>query len=600
MRYHHFYILLFFISSCFSFVNVTAQTTINPGRKNPTRIVEILPGARKLEYIKVDSLTTLQILVGNVRLKQGNTIFSCDSCVINDSQKLFEAFGNVHIEEDTTNVYSNYLRYLTDKRIAYLTGDVKLTDGHGTLTTNKLEYDVNTGIGIYREGGKVVNRQTVLTSTEGYYYSDMKDVYFKNNVVLNDPSYHLTTDSLLYNTEFETARFISETTIKDTTNRTIVTSDGFYNLQTGKAEFGQNPVINDGAVRITALRIAIDDSTGISQAEGNASIVDTAQGTTILAGIIFRNNKTESVLATRKPLMIIKQENDSIYVSADTLFSARLSDLYVAPEKPIPYTTTNIIATDSLRNIASTDSTDPVILPDSLQNVTIKDTISGKPLTNTDPKADSLGQLTVTDTLTGINVISEPKWTDSTNRYFEAFRNVRIFSDSLQAASDSLFYSFADSTFRLFQRPVIWSNKSQITGDTIYLFTKNKKADRLQVFENSLIVNEVQPEIYNQIGATRLDGFFIDGAIDSVRARGFAKSIYYLQDEDSAFSGINEANSDIMDVYFKDSELLKVVFRSAVTGTLWPIRQKDPGEMKLENFIWLEAERPKTKYELFE
>lgn len=565
MRYCLTFFLFFLLLFCFAVKDLTAQAPVNLNRKNPTRLVEILPGARKLEYRRVDSITELQILVGNVRLKQGNTLFSCDSCVINKSQNLFEAFGNVHIEEDTTDVYANYLRYLTDQRIAFLTGGVKLTDGHGTLTTNKLEYDVNTGIGIYREGGKVVNKKTVLTSTEGYYYSDMKDVYFKNNVILNDPSYYLTTDSLLYNTEFETARFISPTLIRDSSNRNILTSDGYYNLQTGKAEFGQNPVINDGAVRITALRIAVDDSTGVSQAEGNASIVDTAQGTTILAGIIFRNNKTESVLATRKPLMIIRQENDSIYVSADTLFSARLSDLYI----PVP-----VSASDTLSGI------------DSLAGVA---------------KMDSVRGVTEIDTLTGVTTVNiQPKITDSTNRYFEAFRNVRIFSDSLQAASDSLFYSFADSTFRLYQQPVIWANKSQITGDTIHLFTKNKKADRLQVFENSLIVNEVQPEVYNQVGATRLDGYFIDGAIDSVRAKGFAKSIYYLQDEDSAFSGINEANSDVMDVYFKDNQLLKVVFRSAVKGTLWPIRQKDPGEMRLTNFQWLEANRPKTKYELFE
>ena len=583
MRHHLPVNLFFIVFFCLAVSDIAAQTPVNPNRKSQTRLVEIIPGARKLEYRRIDSITELQILVGNVRLKQGNTFFSCDSCVINKSQNLFEAFGNVHIEEDTTDVYADYLRYLTDQRIAFLTGGVKLTDGHGTLTTNKLEYDVNTGIGIYRDGGKVVNKKTVLTSTEGYYYSDMKDVYFKNNVVLNDPSYHLTTDSLLYNTEFETARFISPTLIRDSSNRTIVTSDGYYNLQTGKAEFGQNPVINDGAVRITALRIAVDDSTGISQAEGNASIVDTAQGTTILAGIIFRNNKTESVLATRKPLMIIRQENDSIYVSADTLFSARLTDLYVPPPATKADTISGIDVTDSLEAVALTDS----LTVDSTQNIIAK--------------SDSIQGVMVVDTLSGVTTVNmQPKITDSTNRYFEAFRNVRIFSDSLQAASDSLFYSFADSTFRLFQQPVIWANKSQITGDTIYLFTKNKKADRLQVFENSLIVNEVQPEVYNQVGATRLDGFFIDGAIDSVRARGFAKSIYYLQDEDSAFSGINEANSDIMDVYFKNSELFKVVFRSAVTGTLWPIRQKDPGEMRLTNFQWLEAQRPKTKYELFE
>ena len=583
MRQHLPVNLFFIVFFCLAVSDIAAQTPVNPNRKGQTRLVEIIPGARKLEYRRIDSITELQILVGNVRLKQGNTFFSCDSCVINKSQNLFEAFGNVHIEEDTTDVYADYLRYLTDQRIAFLTGGVKLTDGHGTLTTNKLEYDVNTGIGIYRDGGKVVNKKTVLTSTEGYYYSDMKDVYFKNNVVLNDPSYHLTTDSLLYNTEFETARFISPTLIRDSSNRTIVTSDGYYNLQTGKAEFGQNPVINDGAVRITALRIAVDDSTGISQAEGNASIVDTAQGTTILAGIIFRNNKTESVLATRKPLMIIRQENDSIYVSADTLFSARLTDLYVPPPATKADTISGIDVTDSSEAVSLTDS----LTVDSTQNIIAK--------------SDSIQGVMVVDTLSGVTTVNmQPKITDSTNRYFEAFRNVRIFSDSLQAASDSLFYSFADSTFRLFQQPVIWANKSQITGDTIYLFTKNKKADRLQVFENSLLVNEVQPEVYNQVGATRLDGFFIDGAIDSVRARGFAKSIYYLQDEDSAFSGINEANSDIMDVYFKNSELFKVVFRSAVTGTLWPIRQKDPGEMRLTNFQWLEAQRPKTKYELFE
>lgn len=582
MRYHQPVILFFILFCCLAAKDISAQPPVNSNRKNPTRIVEILPGARKLEYRRIDSITELQILVGNVRLKQGNTLFSCDSCVINKSQNLFEAFGNVHIEEDTTDVYANYLRYLTDQRIAFLTGGVKLTDGHGTLTTNKLEYDVNTGIGIYREGGKVVNKKTVLTSTEGYYYSDMKDVYFKNNVILNDPFYYLTTDSLLYNTEFETARFISPTLIRDSSNRTIVTSDGYYNLQTGKAEFGQNPVINDGAVRITAQRIAVDDSTGISQAEGNASIVDTAQGTTILAGIIFRNNKTESVLATRKPLMIIRQENDSIYVTADTLFSARLTDLYV----PAPDTSSGVKVTDSLTDVAIRNSLSGDENVDSLNDIA---------------KTDSVQGITVVDTLTGVTTVNiQPKITDSTNRYFEAFRNVRIFSDSLQAASDSLFYSFADSTFRLYQKPVIWANKSQITGDTIYLFTRNKKADRLQVFENSMIVNEVQPEVYNQVGATRLDGFFIDGAIDSVRARGFAKSIYYLQDEDSAFSGINEANSDIMDVYFKDSELFKVVFRSAVSGTLWPIRQKNPGEMRLTNFQWLEAQRPKTKYELFE
>ena len=284
--------------------------------------------------------------------------------------------------------------------------------------------------------------------------------------------------------------------------------------------------------------MAFDDSTGIYQGAGNVIIIDSVQGTTIIAGEVYGDKKKDRILATRKPLMIIKQENDSIYVTADTLFSARLTDLY--------------------------------------------------------GKKDSL----VKDTVKGVKVVKVNE-KDSTNRYFEAYRNVRIFSDSLQAVADSMFYSFKDSIFRLYQDPVIWAKESQITGDTVLVFTKNKKADRLKVFENSFLVNRMEPEVYNQVKSSRMDGYFKDGSIDSVRANGFAECIYYIQDDDSAYTGVNESKSDIIDIYFSNQALQKIVFRSTVTGTIWPIKQKQPDEMRLQNFRWLDERRPKTKYELF-
>ena len=45
---------------------------------------------------------------------------------------------------------------------------------------------------------------------------------------------------------------------------------------------------------------------------------------------------------------------------------------------------------------------------------------------------------------------------------------------------DSVFYSFRDSIFRMYRDPVIWNNENQITGDTILLYTRNKKADKVQ------------------------------------------------------------------------------------------------------------------------
>ncbi len=537
------YLILFYISWLFLSLQIANSqelpTTKSFSPADTSTNVEILSGVKKLEYRKIDSITEVQILVGNVRLKQGNSFFSCDSCVINKRLNLFEAWGSVHIiDSDTINVYSDFLRYLTDKKIAYLTKNVKLTDGKGTLTTQNMEYDVNTKVGIYKKGGKVVSKKTVLTSDEGIYYADLKDVYFRKNVFLKDPSYTLKSDSLLYNTRTEISRFISETIIKDSSNRTVHTKDGFYNPKMGKAEFNQRPLIIDGSIRATGNKVISDDSSGITQFYGNAIFVDTAESRTVIAGEVFINKKTESFLASKNPLMILKQENDSIFVAADTLFSSKLSALYLS-----------------------------------------KDTINKK------------------EQRKKINDVNK---TDSTNRYFEAYRNVRIFNDSLQAVCDSLFYSYQDSTFRLFKNPVVWAKENQIFGDTILLFTKNNKAEKMDVFKNSFIISRVQAEIYNQIKSVRLNAFFKNGTIDSVRARGLANCIYFIQDQDSAFTGINQSAADIIDIFFREGELNRIVFRSEVQGTIWPIQQKKPEEMRLPNFKWMENRRPKTKYELFE
>jgi len=158
----------------------------------------------------------------------------------------------------------------------------------------------------------VINKKSVLTSEEGYYYTDLKDVYFKNKVELKDPAYYIKTDSLLYNTENETARFIAETFIKDSSGRTIETKEGSYNLHTGKAEFAQRPLVHDKNLFATGNEMVSDDSTGIVQMRGNAVIIDSLNNTTIIGGEIFVNKKKNSFLAIKKPLMIVKQDNGSI------------------------------------------------------------------------------------------------------------------------------------------------------------------------------------------------------------------------------------------------------------------------------------------------
>jgi hypothetical protein len=148
---------------------------------------------------------------------------------------------------------------------------------------------------------------------------------------------------------------------------------------------------------------------------------------------------------------------------------------------------------------------------------------------------------------------------------------------------------------------VVWSGATQITGDTIFLYTKNKQPERLYVFENGLIVNQTKEGFFNQMAGKTINGYFIDGKIDYMRVKGTqAESIYYLQDDDSAYIGMNRATGDVIDLYFKEDDLIKVLFINSVDGKMYPMGQIPEDQKQLKNFNWLDAERPKNRAELFE
>src|SRR5205823_2936731 len=129
--------------------------------------------------------------------------------------------------------------------------------------------NTQTKIGIYRNGGVLVNGPTTLTSDEGYYYGQTRDANFKKHVVLVNPDYHVTTDTLLYNTYTNVATFTVPTKIVSG-SRVIHTSNGYYNLATKKAYFGSRPVIQDSTSILIADETASEDSTGNFEARGNA------------------------------------------------------------------------------------------------------------------------------------------------------------------------------------------------------------------------------------------------------------------------------------------------------------------------------------------
>jgi len=517
-----------------------AQQAPDSTTNDSMRTIEIIQ-ARSWRQITTDSGKVLQALAGNAMIRQENTILSGDSIVFDPETGIAEVFGNVHINDgDSVQTFSQYLRYVGNERKAYLKKDVRFIDKKGTLMANEVVYDIGTGMATYQGGGRVVNGSTTLTSSEAVYYSNSNDIYFKRKVHLIDPKYNILADSLLYNTQTQTSTFIAPTRITTKDGSIINTSNGVYNLQSGEATFLDRTTYSDSTHSIVGNKIEYEEKTNTINIEGNGKLVDSVNKVIIIGNSILLNRKNQTFLASKKPVMIFYEGKDSTYIAADTIYSGMVKN------------------DDSLKITLAK-----------------KDTLS-KTKTIGKKEADSI-------------------------RYFTAFHHVRIFNDSLQAASDSLYYSTNDSTLGLYKNPVFWSNNSQISGDTIYLTTENKNPKQLEVINNSMVINRTTEGLFNQVSGRTLTGYFKNGNIDYARMKGIpAESIFYAQDEDSAYVGMNRSSGDVIDVYFSNRNLNKVKFINNVDGVLYPMNQIPQDKKVLPGFNWQDSRRPKNKFELFE
>ena len=539
-RVYYIYVFLCGILMLSSTTSYAQQqdTTTQPGAG---QLLEFLKADRN-NIKKVDSNQFISY-AGNVKIKQGKTLFYADSAVVNPVTNIFEAFGNIHINDaDSVHTYAQYLKYLAKEKQAFLKKRVRLTDGKSTLTTDELEYDVTVKIGTYLKGGKVINEKTTLTSTEGYYYGDTRDIIFKRKVRLVNPDYKIDTDTLQYNTDTEITTFTSPTTIRNDKKLVIKTKSGYYDLKNKRAELYKRPVIDDSTYTMTADDMALDSISGLSEFRGNAVYrsKDSTKGFDMIANNIKTNNKKNSLLATQSPLLLLKQDRDSIYIAADTFYSAKLSDLL------------------KIKNVPRVrDSIDFTFLIDSTKE-------------------------------------------DSTDKYFEAYYNVKIFSDSMQSVGDSLFYALKDSVFRLFKSPVVWAQTNQVTGDTIYMYLKNSKPERLYVFENAMALSQVDSTIYfNQVKGNTINAYFdTTGQIQFLRSKGNSENVYYATDEGGHFIGVNKNSSDVVEIRFADGKAKRVLLINGVDGTMYPMRQVNHEDLKLRNFRWLDNLRPKSRYDI--
>jgi len=181
-------------------------------------------------------------------------------------------------------------------------------------------------------------------------------------------------------------------------------------------------------------------------------------------------------------------------------------------------------------------------------------------------------------------------------RILVAAHHAKIFKSDLQAKADSIFFSYSDSVARMYYKPMIWAQGSQLSADTINLQMKKKQLDNFEMYPNAIVVNIAKGDSthFNQVGGKRMRGFFKNGKMDKVFVFANAETIYFDRDSVKVTQMHHSISSKIR-VRFKANEPLDIMWYIKPDNTMTPVEKVKEENKTLRNFVWKPEERPVSK-----
>jgi lipopolysaccharide export system protein LptA len=313
--------LLLFSNASYSQWNKAEKTDKKDKKENKK-------SGKKIEILNADDFifdeskgSDVRRLIGNVQIKHDGAIMYCDSAYVFGKNNNMNAYGRVRINKPgEMNIYGDKLFYDGNSGMAQVRNNVRLVDGEGTLTTNFFDYNIETGFGKYYNGGKIVQKSTVLTSSNGYYYSETHDYYFLGNVTMLNEDYNMKCDSLQYNTASEMVFFHGPTRITSDSSL-IYCEAGWYNTKADKSMFKKKAFMEKDKQIVRADSLSYDKNTKIGIGYHNVKMDDEKEKMSLRAHKIIFYEKTDISVLTDSAVFIKYFDNDTIYLHGDTLKS---------------------------------------------------------------------------------------------------------------------------------------------------------------------------------------------------------------------------------------------------------------------------------------
>ena len=116
--------------------------------------------------------------------------------------------------------------------------------------------------------------------------------------------------------------------------------------------------------------------------------------------------------------------------------------------------------------------------------------------------------------------------------------------------------------------------------------------DKIDMRKNAFIANQVQSGVFNQVKGDDITGYFKDKEMDHMDVAGSAESVFFVQDDEKAFVGVNKSTSENMELVFADKEVDKIKFVTRPIAEFVPMQQVQISAYMLDGFQWCVDERP--------
>ena len=476
----------------------------------------------------------------------------------------------VHADELSYDVYSA----VPDAQI--LRGKVHFTHAGSQLTCDSAYfYQESNSVEAF---GHVHFRQgdtLSLTCDYADYNGADQMMHARHKVVLKHRTQTLYTDSLDYDRIYDLAYFFEGGKLVDGKDR-LVSDWGAYSTATRQASFYYGVEMYSGKNHITTDTLHYDTRTSIAHIVGPSTV--TSKGSIIHTTNAYLNSRTDQSQLFGRSTIVDKDKSitgDSLFHNSKTGLNEGFGNvIYIDKENKNELRAEHVLYNE---HTGYGYATKRALMLDYSQ----KDTLW--------MHADSL------------KIFTFNMGTDSVYRKVHAFPHVRAYRQDLQAVCDSLVFNSQDSCMTMYRDPIAWNINRQLLGEVMKVYMNDSTIRKAEIIGQALSVEQVDGKNhFNQVSSTRMDAYFIDGAMRRADAVGNVKTVFYNTDQkDSVLTELNYLETDTMRMYMSPTRQLEKIWASKSVGTMYPVTQIPPDKYQLSEFAWFDYVRPTDKDDVF-